>query len=123
MFLNVLSIVTENVSSAGHNESQPHKIGAGTQNDGLLSQRPFPLPAQGCYRDREGRVFFSYPIIFLAFGRLQPCPFIFLAFDLLSVRTRPLHLLAQLRRLPRISVGLQQQRGAARALSNHPSSF
>lgn len=37
--------------------------------------------------DGEGMLFFSYPVIFLAFDPLRSCPFIFLGFDQFSVIT------------------------------------
>ena len=48
----------------------------------------------GSYRDRERKAFFFfsfYPmyLMLLAFGRLRPCPFIFQAFGMLSVRNFP----------------------------------
>lgn len=59
------------------------------KNGGFLSQRPFFLHAQApiSYRDKEERLFLKKPIILVAFGPLQPCPFIFLVFGMFSVRT------------------------------------
>ena len=48
---------------------------------------PLPAEALGAYEDREGKAFFRYPVILLAFGVFGPCAFIFLAFSALGVRT------------------------------------
>lgn len=104
---------TEQVGLAAcHNESQTWETSAGAkrkmfiqllppENGGLLSQRPSHLPAQACssHGHSEGRTSFLHPTILLAFG-LGFCPFIFLAFGVINVKTSPSSILASGRDSP-----------------------